>query len=250
MVRSALINQTFSPKSSHFKIQHHQHLLGEAVSLSVQTVKWILRIHRNWTLSLFVFLTVSLCTSLWALCINCKGRGFGVFLYFYLFISPCSLSFSSSSFRWKRIGRSFCLRSTFQHDTSGMKCEVFYWICTVRSSIIWSKWTWFIIFFMKQHHLLSWRRYQESCGLSPAATSQRHQFLLPNLKSTVQAHRHNRCEICFMAEEAPAQKYHQLSCSLSSDDLSHFCGAWRSSILWPLHTCLPVHALDSAFGSF
>lgn len=148
------------------------------------------------------------------------------------------------------VGRSFCLRSTFQHDTSGMKCEVFYWICTVRLSIIWSEWTWFIIFFMKQHHLLSWRRYQESCGLSPAATSQRHQFLLPNLKSTVQAHRHNRCEICFMAEEAPAQKYHQLSCSLSSDDLSHFCGAWRSSILWPLHTCLPVHALDSAFGSF
>ncbi len=33
-----------------------------------------------------------------------------------------------------------------------------------------------------------------------------------------------------MVEEAPAQKYHQLSTSLSSDDLSHFCCAWRSSI--------------------
>lgn len=43
-------------------------------------------------------------------------------------------------------------------------------------------------------------------------------------------HRHSRCEICFMTEEAPAQKYHQLSSSLSSHDLSHCCGAWQNCI--------------------
>lgn len=55
-------------------------------------------------------------------------------------------------------------------------------------------------------------------------------FLFPNLKSTVQVHRHSRCEVCFILEEVPAQKYHQLSSSLSSDDLSHFCGALQSSV--------------------
>lgn len=29
--------------------------------------------------------------------------------------------------------------------------------------------------------------------------------MFPYLMSTVQTHRHNRCEICFMVEEAPAQ---------------------------------------------
>lgn len=68
--------------------------------------------------------------------------------------------------------------------------------------------------------LVSWWYYQASCGFSCSD-----RFLLPNLKSTVQAHRQNRCEICLTLKEAPAQKYHQLSLSVSSDDRFHFCSS-------------------------
>lgn len=47
--------------------------------------------------------SLSPCTSLWALSINCKGRGFGAFLYFYLLISPflfvCPCPFPLCPFR-------------------------------------------------------------------------------------------------------------------------------------------------------
>lgn len=76
--------------------------------------------------------------------------------------------------------------------------------------------------------LVSWWYYQASCGFSCSD-----RFLLPNLKSTIQAHRQNRCEICLTLKEAPAQKYHQLSLSVSSDDRFHFCSS-RSGRVWRL----------------
>lgn len=76
--------------------------------------------------------------------------------------------------------------------------------------------------------LVSWWYYQASCGFSCSD-----RFLLPNLKLTVQAHRQNRCEICLTLKEAPAQKYHQLSLSVSSDDHFHFCSS-RSGRVWRL----------------
>lgn len=80
-------------------------------------------------------------------------------------------------------------------------------------------------------------------------------FLFPNLKSTFQVHRHSRCEICFISEEAPAQKYHQL-CSSFHQMTSLFCNAWQSSLcghcvlvcVW-LCTRPPVFVLNFALMS-